>query len=67
MIVVKVFKSPTEGAAILTTKDCSIRHAIVLDDILAGKMCRRDRAYFWATALPDGNVVLHKRLSDQKW
>lgn len=66
-MIVKVFITPNPGVAILTTKDCNVRHALVLDDTLRNKMCRRDRAYFEAASTDDGNVALYKRVSDQKW
>lgn len=66
-MIVKVFKSPTDGAAVITNQDRTIRYAVALDETLANKMNRRDRAYFEATQLAGGDVALGKRLSNQNW
>lgn len=66
-MIVKVFKSPTEGAAVITNRDKSIRYAVALDETLRSKMNRRDRAYFEATQLAGGDVALGKRLPNQNW
>lgn len=66
-MIVKVFQTQQNGVACISSRDKSIRCYVHLDEKLLSKMNRRDRAYFEATALADGDIRLQKRLPNQNW